>query len=256
MLSHAQMMHQQELERLDTLVSEYLLFRSFKQTQHQLFLDKRSPTKSTETGRHERAIVQRLLVALDSGDYPRLITLWDTYISSKIGTVKSTVLGAEARDAEFLMNLSCAIYPFRGDVIASAGSPSVAAKVAARSMTIFKHYLETRGARLVQKDQEFVSYRNLYRIAFPPTHPQFKHLFSEDWQKSCRDRIVMFLEKFFVPADVPVLCQLYQTLGSRSEAELKSVFRRRERKLLKFSRSIFSLANDLLTFLEAGKPVD
>ena len=34
----------EELERLDQLVSEYLMFRSFKQTSQQLFLDKRSPS--------------------------------------------------------------------------------------------------------------------------------------------------------------------------------------------------------------------
>ena len=246
-----------ELERLDTLVSEYLLFRSFKQTQQQLFLDKRSPAaklKGDDSGaRNQRAIIQRILNALDSGDYPRTLTLWDTYIAQKIGTVKSTVLNAEARDAEFLVNLSCAIYPFRSNVIQTAGSPDVAAKVAARSMTMFKHYAETRGARLVQKGEEFAPFKNLFKIPFPPTHPQFKHMFGEEWYTTSRERIIFFLEKFFAPDDEPVLCQLYQKINSRSEGELKSVFRRRERKLLRFARSIFTLSNDLLSALEEGK---
>lgn len=246
-----------ELERLDTLVSEYLLFRSYKQTQHQLFLDKRSPIKQSNIAeRNQRTTIQRFLNALDGGDYPRMLTLWDTYISSKIGTVKSTALNAESRDAEFMVNLCCAIYPFRAEVIERAGSSVVAAKVAARSMTIFNHFLKTRGARLVQQGQEFVAYRNLHKIPFPPQHPHFAHLFTSEWYSETRNRVINFLEKFFAPEDEPVLCSLYTRIGSRSEDELKEVFRRRERKLLRFSRSLFSLSNDLLCALEDGKEVN
>ena len=249
-----------ELERLDTLVSDYLVFRSFKQTQQQLFLDKRTPASKLNAddagARNRRTIIQRILNALDGGDYPRILTLWDTYIAQKIGTVKSMALNAEARDAEFLVNLNCAIYPFRPDVIQTAGSPDVASKVAARSMTMFKHYLETRGARLAQKGEEFGLYRNVYKIPFPPAHPQFKHLFGEEWYTSTRQRIIGFLEKFFTPEDEPVLCQLYQKLNTRSGTELKAVFRRRERKLLRFSRSILALSSDLLCALEDGKKVE
>jgi hypothetical protein len=203
-------LRKEELERLDTLVSEYLKFRSYKQTQHQLFLDKRSPIKQTDTAaRQQRQTIQRFLNALDGGDYPRMLTLWDTYVSSKIGTVKSTALNAEARDAEFIVNLCCAIYPFRAEVIETAGSPAVAAKVAARSMTIYNHFLETRGARLVQQGQEFVAYRNIHKIPFPPQHPHFAHLFTSDWYSYARERVINFLEKFFAPEDEPVLCGLY-----------------------------------------------
>jgi hypothetical protein len=249
----------QELERLDTLVSEYLVFRSFKQTQQQLFLDKRSPASKLggdDSGsRNRRAIIQRILNALDSGDYPRCITLWDTYISQKIGTVKSMALNTESREAEFLYNLACGIYPFRSHVIKEAGSPDVASKVAARSMTMFKHYVQNRGIKLVQNGEEFSIYKNLFKIAFPPAHPQYSHLFSEEWYNETREKIIKFLEKFFTPENEPVLCQLYTKLNTRTENELKSIFRRRERKLLRFSRSILSLSSDLLNALEDGKTV-
>ena len=245
------------LERLDSLVSEYLLFRSYKQTQAQLFMDKRSSTKRSDTdARNARNQIMRFLSALDGGDYPRMVTLWDTYVGSKIGTVKSTALNAEARDAEFIVNLCCAIYPFRAEVIENAGSSNVAAKVAARSMVIFKHFLETRGARLVQPGQEFEVYRKLHKIPFPPQHPLFSHLFTEEWYDRARERVITFLEKFFAPNDEPVLCSLYAKLGSRSEEDLKAVFRRRERKLLRFSRSLYSLSSDLLRALEEGKEVN
>lgn len=249
---------QSELEKLDQLVSDYLLFRSFKHTQQQLFLDKRQPLSvNKESSRHLRDTIQRILNAFDSGDYPRLVTLWETYINQKIGTVKSTLIAVEAREMEFLANLCCAIYPFRSEVIKSAGSPAVAAKVAARSMTIFKHYQETKGNRVCQqKDHEFFAYRNVHKIAFLPTHPQYKHMFTEDWIRSARSRIVRFMEKFFTPTDLPVLCTLFERLSTKNEGELKEMYRRRERKLVKFSRSIYVLSNDLLTALESGKPVD
>ena len=249
---------QSELEKLDQLVSDYLLFRSFKHTQQQLFLDKRQPISvNKESVRHLRDTIQRILNAFDSGDYPRLVTLWETYINQKIGTVKSTLIAVEAREMEFLANLCCAIYPFRSEVIKSAGSPAVAAKVAARSMTIFKHYQETKGNRVCQqKDHEFFAYRNVHKIAFLPTHPQYKHMFTEDWIRSARSRIMRFMEKFFTPTDLPVLCTLFERLSTKNEGELKEIYRRRERKLVKFSRSIYVLSNDLLTALESGKPVD
>ena len=71
-----------------------------------------------------------------------------------------------------------------------------------------------------------------------------------------RERVITFLEKFFAPNDEPVLCSLYAKLGSRSEEDLKAVFRRRERKLLRFSRSLYSLSSDLLRALEEGKEVN
>ena len=259
MFEQGHLLGQEELEKLDKMVSDYLLFRSFKQTQQQLFLDKRHSLHANgpESARHQRATIQRILNALDNGDYPQLVTLWDSFITQKIGTVKSSLLAMEAREAEFLANLCGAIYPLRPEIIQIAGDPALAAKVAARAMTIFKHYLETRGARLVEfKDLEFYPYRNLFKIAFPPAHPQFKHLFTDAWSRTARERIVKFMEKFFTPSDLPVLCTLYERLNTKAETELKEIFRRRERKLLKFSRSLYALANDLLSGLESGKPVD
>ena len=46
-------------------------------------------------------------------------------------------------------------------------------------MTVFKHFYESRGNGCAQQGSEFYSYRALYKIAFPPTHPQCKDLFVE-----------------------------------------------------------------------------
>ena len=65
-------LNRESLERLDSLVSDYLLFRSYKQTQAQLFMDKRSPSKRSETdARNARNQIMRFLNALDGGDYTR-----------------------------------------------------------------------------------------------------------------------------------------------------------------------------------------
>ena len=56
-------------------------------------------------------------------------------------------------------------------------APHAAAKAAARSMTVFKHFYESRGSCVATQGSEFHNYRGLHKIAFPPTHPQCKELF-------------------------------------------------------------------------------
>ena len=63
--------------------------------------------------------------------------------------------------------------------LTSPDAPETAAKAAARSMTIFKHFFESRGGGVATQGSEFHNYRALYKIAFPPTHPQCKELFVE-----------------------------------------------------------------------------
>lgn len=46
-------------------------------------------------------------------------------------------------------------------------------------MTIFKHFYESRGNSSAAQGSEFYSYRALYKIAFPPTHPQCRDLFEQ-----------------------------------------------------------------------------
>ena len=84
--------------------------------------------------------------------------------------------------SEFNMNLFCLTGAFRSEIVKSFETPAMAAKNAARTMSIFKNYIDTRGKNLVsQEGGEFQIYKDLYKIAFPPTHPVYSHLFSNNW---------------------------------------------------------------------------
>jgi len=244
-----------DYSQLDTLVGEYLVFRGYKQSSQHFGQERQFPHRSLSYS-DSRAITERIMSSLSGGDYPRALVLWDTYVVQFLPG-RSVAINTDARTAEFILNLYLAVFPFRSEVIKSAGTPKIASATAARSMTIFKHFVETRGTRLVQKDQEFAAYGGLHRIAFPPTHPQYKHLFTEDWMRTARYRISSFLERFFGVPEPPFLCHIFQNHEGRSDAEeLKISYQKREKKLIKFSKSLYELTNDLVQAMENGKAVE
>lgn len=252
----------QDLSKLDDLVAEYIYFRGYKRALTQFNIDRqgRFNTHAQDGIVSEqlalRSCRDRVMSALESGDYPQALTLWDALVIQTLNN-RSVAMNNEARTAEFILNLFLAIYPFRSEVIKSAGTPRIASATAARSMTIFKHFLESRGHRLTQRDQEFANYRNLHKIAFPPTHPQFKHLFTEDWTKMAKYRLAAFLERFFGAPEPPLLCQIFQNHDGRADAEeIKLSFQKREKKLIRFSKSLYDITNELVVVIENGNTVD
>lgn len=233
---------------LDEFVSEYLLFKNCKQS-HELFTTEKDYFKSPTSIEEQKLIISRIVSAIVNGEYTTALTLWDTYVTA-------SNQNQEADSAEFTMNLFCAIYPFRSDVIKSAGNPKVASKVAARQMTIFKHYIESKGYDLVQQGSEFASYRGLPKIAFPPTHPAFKHLFTQDWMRNAVLKISQFLDKYFQSSVEPQLCKIYKhsnnNLNNNEEIKLNMTIRKKSEKTLKYSSSLCDLTNQLLEQLEVG----
>jgi hypothetical protein len=55
------------------------------------------------------------------------------------------------------MHIHCATCPFRQSVIRDMPNPSAAGRLAARSMTIFKHYVDTKGKELASTPEFHVS---------------------------------------------------------------------------------------------------
>jgi hypothetical protein len=233
---------------LDEFVSEYLLFKNCKQS-HELFTTEKDYFKSPTSIEEQKLVISRIVSAVVNGEYTTALTLWDTYVIS-------SSQNQEADSAEFIMNLFCAIYPFRSDVIKSAGNPKIASKVAARQMTIFKHYIESKGYDLVQQDSAFASYRGLPKIAFPPTHPAFKHLFTQEWMRNAILKISQFLDKYFQSTVEPQLCKIYKhsnnNINNNEEIKLNMALRKKSEKTLKYSSSLCDLTNQLMEQLDDG----
>ena len=250
---------------IDKLVEDYLIFRNYHECAKKLHVERetRSETGKGEDvmGRtsDEKGIRDAIMTALETSDSLRLLTMWDNHVTQGLQNLSSEMIG-EARNAEFYLHLYCAIYPFRDDVVRSLKTPAEAAKYAARSMTVFKHYIEARGRRLL-KTPEFQGFKNLHKIAFPPTHPTYSYMFRMEWQSMAKNRVSGFLEKFFHVKRAPELYWLLRDVAKSQqetkdmaarEQEIRSVFKKREEKLMDFSRSIYSISNDLLNAIDSG----
>ena len=248
--------------RLDGMVEEYIRYRQSSSNSTSTSTrkgnngDHHHHQQQQQSSSSERKVAERILNAVSSGDYPRALSLWDAYVIQRLDS-KSPSIVAEAYNTEFLANLFLALYPFRREIIQSAGTPKIASTVAARSMTIFKHFIETRGLSIIQKYPDYAKYKNLHKIAFPPTHPQYKHLFTEEWISRARKSISVFLDNFFEPG-LPDLCQMFE--GRRSDVDgdssSRSYYKKRENMFMKFSMSMSDLTNDLISVIENGKSID
>ena len=204
----------QQIAELDTLVEGYLNFRQCDDA-NKAFTAARKPLVAQKVFKRIKKppsppMLERVLAAFDDGDYPLLLSLWETFIVQQALEYVPPELEESRRNAEFLCNLHCAIYPFRSEVMRKAGAPDVAAKVAARSMTIFKHFIETRGANLLPPSNDLHKFRSVYKIAFPPTHPKCKELFVQSWVPKVRAEVQSFLDKFLSTSPYDHLPALYK----------------------------------------------
>lgn len=243
------------LDELDQLVENYLKFRKFPKAAAAL-ADERTDADNNKELEDRHEVIERIMKSLESCDSLRLLTLWDTYVTQVLNQHPQETI-AEARVAEFYLHLYCATYPFRGEVLESANTPDVAARYAARSMTIFKHFLEQRGRRLL-KMPEFAGIKNLHKIAFPPTHPGYSYLFRSEWVNNTKAHIFNFLTTFFQPPRLysEIIAVQNVSMMEAREVEIKRMFQQREDKFLQFSRSIYDISHDLIKTLDEGKSVD
>ena len=132
-----------DFARIDKMVQEYLSYRQSAQSAG----EKLSPDD----------IVEKMMKYFDTGDYPNILYLWDTYVSERLDTADAHVVH-EATVAEFYMHIHCATCPFRQSSIRDMPNPGAAGKVAARAMTIFKHFVETKGKSLATTPEFHVNF--------------------------------------------------------------------------------------------------
>jgi hypothetical protein len=141
-------MAEPDFEHLDGLVQEYTTYRNDEK--------KRRPEKrgqGNETANYPGSdVVDRIMKAFDSGDYPNSLTLWDSYVAQALDPA-DPVQCLEADVAEFYMHLHCATCPFRGAMMSMMAGPKQAAQLAARSMTVFKHYLSSKGRSMLSSPE-------------------------------------------------------------------------------------------------------
>jgi hypothetical protein len=141
-------MAEPDFEHLDGLVQEYISYRSEEKKKQS---EKRG--QGNEAAQYPGVdVVDRIMKAFDSGDYPSSLSLWDSYVSQTLDPA-DPVQCLEADVAEFYMHLHCATCPFRGAMMSMMAGPKQAAQLAARSMTVFKHYLSSKGRSMLSSPE-------------------------------------------------------------------------------------------------------
>ncbi|KAG8003093.1 LisH domain-containing protein ARMC9 [Nibea albiflora] len=154
------------------MIKEYLKFGDFEETVQSLEKECKNkgklvskPQGSNLRDSKTRVIQKDLLSSFDDGDHKVFFELWTDNIPSE---VKDT--DAEAQALEFYLHIHFTIYPLRRH-------PSRHDRVEFEErISLFKQYLETRGAALSQTTK-FLPYYALPFVPNPTVHPSFKDLF-------------------------------------------------------------------------------
>ncbi|XP_020780422.2 lisH domain-containing protein ARMC9 isoform X2 [Boleophthalmus pectinirostris] len=189
------------------MIKEYLKFEDFKETVDSF--DKECKCKGKLVSKPQgsslrdskmHAIQRDLLISFDDGDHKVFFELWTNHIE-----VKDT--DTTAQSLEFYLYIHFTIYPLRkqerGDL--------------EERVSLFKQFLETRGAALSQTT-EFLPYYALPFVPNPTAHPSFKNLFQDSWIPKLKKKLEQFLEITLKPPNSPRLLSLYRD-GGRSTKE-------------------------------------
>uniref|UniRef100_A0A8C6Q7B7 LisH domain-containing protein ARMC9 n=1 Tax=Nothobranchius furzeri TaxID=105023 RepID=A0A8C6Q7B7_NOTFU len=185
------------------MIKEYLTFEEFEETV-QVF-DKECKRKGKLVSKPRgnalrdsktRVIQKDLLSSFDDGDHKVFFELWTENIPSE---VKHT--DTEAQSLEFYLHIHFSIYPLRRH-------PNRRVTEFEERISLFKQYLETRGAALSQTT-EFLPYYALPFVPNPTVHPSFKDLFQDSWIPQLKSKLEKFLLQSLKSSKTPRLLTLY-----------------------------------------------
>ncbi|XP_047231505.1 lisH domain-containing protein ARMC9 isoform X3 [Girardinichthys multiradiatus] len=200
------------------MIKEYLKFEDFEETV-QAF-DKECKTKgklvskprgSSLRDSKTRVIQEDLLSSFNDGDQKVFFELWAENIPSE---VKDS--DAEAQNLEFYLHIHFTIYPLR-----MHPSRQDRAEFEER-ISLFKQYLETRGAALSQTT-EFLPYYALPFVPNPTIHPCFKDLFQDSWIPQLKDKLEKFLSVTIKSSKIPRLLTLYKEGGRTTKEAMQQL---------------------------------
>ncbi|KAE8294069.1 hypothetical protein D5F01_LYC07015 [Larimichthys crocea] len=191
------------------MIKEYLKFGDFEDTVQSLEKECKNkgklvskPQGSNLRDSKTRVIQKDLLCSFDDGDHKAL---------------------------EFYLHIHFTIYPLRRH-------PNRHDRVEFEErISLFKQYLETRGAALSQTTK-FLPYYALPFVPNPTVHPSFKDLFQDSWIPQLRDKLDQFLSVTLKPSNTPRLLNIYKEGGRTT----KEVIQQLQLQLVESDRRIIS----------------
>ncbi|XP_076007493.1 lisH domain-containing protein ARMC9 isoform X3 [Genypterus blacodes] len=195
------------------MIKEYLRFEEFEETVHSFDKECKNrgklvpkPQGSALRDSKTQLVRKDLLSSFDDGDYKVFFELWMENIPAE---VKDT--DAEAQRLEFYLQIHFTIYPLKRHR-GRHGQAEFQERI-----SLFKQYLETRGAALCQSP-EFSPYCALSFAPNPMVHPSFRQLFQDSWIIQLKDDLEKFLSMTLKRPNSPRLLTLYKE-GGRSTKE-------------------------------------
>uniref|UniRef100_A0A8C6Q6N5 LisH domain-containing protein ARMC9 n=1 Tax=Nothobranchius furzeri TaxID=105023 RepID=A0A8C6Q6N5_NOTFU len=239
------------------MIKEYLTFEEFEETV-QVF-DKECKRKGKLVSKPRgnalrdsktRVIQKDLLSSFDDGDHKVFFELWTENIPSE---VKHT--DTEAQSLEFYLHIHFSIYPLRRHPNRRSCGKDDQAEFEER-ISLFKQYLETRGAALSQTT-EFLPYYALPFVPNPTVHPSFKDLFQDSWIPQLKSKLEKFLLQSLKSSKTPRLLTLYLNENRSTMDFLAESDRRITSYVRKFNktqadyRNLIGITAELVDTLEA-----
>jgi hypothetical protein len=131
--------------------------------------------------------------AFDTANHVDLFLLWQNHVPRPLLRLNSThPSAAAAMSLEFYLNLHCACYPFRDEYMQTCSSLEELTEACGKAMSVFRRYIESRGAGLSQTP-EFIAFYALPYVPSPTEHPTFVPLFRPSWLSSLRGKLLSFV---------------------------------------------------------------
>ncbi|XP_024134392.1 lisH domain-containing protein ARMC9 isoform X2 [Oryzias melastigma] len=194
------------------MITEYLKFGEFEETVQIFDKECRSKGKLVSKPRGSalrdsktRVIQEDLLSSFDDGDQKVFFELWKENIPSEVKDLDS-----EAQGLEFYLHVHFTIFPLRSHPVRQDRTEFE------ERISLFKQYLETRGAALSQ-NTEFLPFYALPFVPSPAVHPSFKDLFKDTWIQQLKSRLDRFLTVTLKPSKIPRLMTLYKEGGKATK---------------------------------------
>ncbi|XP_038147689.1 lisH domain-containing protein ARMC9 isoform X1 [Cyprinodon tularosa] len=200
------------------MIKEYLKFEEFAETVQTFDKECRTKGKLVSKPRGNalrdskaRVTQEDLLSSFDDGDHKVFFELWGENIPSDLKDSD-----AETQNLEFYLYVHFTIYPLR-----THPSRQDRAEFEDR-ISLFKQYLETRGAALSQT-AEFLPYYALPFVSNPTIHPSFKDLFQDSWIPQLKDKLEKFLSVTLKSSKIPRLLTLYKEGGRNTKEAIQQL---------------------------------
>ncbi|XP_060934243.1 lisH domain-containing protein ARMC9 [Limanda limanda] len=223
------------------MIKEYLKFEEFEDTIESFDKDCErkgklvsEPQGATQSDSKIRAIQKDLLSSFDDGDQQVFFELWSENIPSEVKDID-----AEALRLEFYLKIHFSIYPLRRHPQEHDRAEFE------KRISLFKKYLETRGAALSQA-ADFLPYYALPYVPNPTVHSSFKYLFHDSWIPQLKNKLEQFLTATLKPTFVPRLLDLYEGGKSTKESmqQLQLQLSESERRISSCVRKFSKMQSD------------